>query len=345
MEVPPGVPLDQLPGLDPPPGVTPDFVNPDNYQSTIIATMTVCLTVATLITALRLYTRLFIIKSFHLEDYASCAAWAGLVLSAAVEITYSPVILAAKLAILLQLMHIFVTSRNTVRFYLVQLLIWINVLWYLIQMFMTAFQCLPRAKIWNPMIPGHCVITFYTINFMGSTFNVVSDLFILILPILWVWKLQMVWKRKLGVSLIFATGILACLSSIMRLVTFHQSGKHPDQTWYLGLDGLWTLAEITCGIICGSLPTLPRGLAQFSSKISYILSSYRSSRPGDSENSQPNIRRALGIKKASVTSDHSNDYIELTNQSGGHGNPHTFLESKASAERSELELKSAYSAV
>lgn len=68
MDIPPGVPLDQLPGLAPPSGVTPNFIDPDNYQNTIIATLVVCLTMATLFTALRLYSKVFIIKSIALED-------------------------------------------------------------------------------------------------------------------------------------------------------------------------------------------------------------------------------------------------------------------------------------
>ena len=69
MEVSPGVPLDQLPGLKPPPGVLPNFVNPpESYQNTIVATMAVCLAVATLASAARLYTNVRIVKSVAMED-------------------------------------------------------------------------------------------------------------------------------------------------------------------------------------------------------------------------------------------------------------------------------------
>lgn len=125
-----------------------------------------------------------------------------------VEILYCPIIFAAKLAILLQIKHVFVTSRKSVRSYLVQLLIWSNALWYIINIFMLAFQCSPRAKIWNPSLPGHCFTSFYTVNFVAAVLNVISDVAMLVMPILWVWKLQMAWKRKVGISLIFASGIL-----------------------------------------------------------------------------------------------------------------------------------------
>ena len=68
MDISPGVPLNQIPGLQPPPGVVPNFINPESYQSTIIATLTVCLATATLFTILRLYSKVFVIKSIALED-------------------------------------------------------------------------------------------------------------------------------------------------------------------------------------------------------------------------------------------------------------------------------------
>ncbi len=68
MSLPPGVPLDKVPGLQPPPGVSPNFVNPENYQNKIIASYTVFLTIATIFTAARLYTRAVIVKSIAWED-------------------------------------------------------------------------------------------------------------------------------------------------------------------------------------------------------------------------------------------------------------------------------------
>lgn len=132
----------------------------------------------------------------------------NLQLAHVVELLYVVTILAAKMTILLQLNHIFVTSRKSIRFYLVQLLIWSNILWYIIAFFLLAFQCSPIARIWNPLIPGHCIVDFYPLTFVNAILNVVSDIAMLIMPILWAWKLQMGWRRKLGVSLIFASGVL-----------------------------------------------------------------------------------------------------------------------------------------
>ena len=68
MSIPPDVPLDRVPGLEPPPGVNPDFVNPENYQNKIIACLTVFLAIATIFTAAKLYTKAVIVKSIAWED-------------------------------------------------------------------------------------------------------------------------------------------------------------------------------------------------------------------------------------------------------------------------------------
>ena len=44
--------------------------------------------------------------------------------------------------------------------------------------------------------------------YIQGIFNVVSDFYLLILPIPVVWQLQMPSKRKIGVCAIFMTGIL-----------------------------------------------------------------------------------------------------------------------------------------
>lgn len=51
-----------------PPGVTPNFKNPDYFSGGIVPISAVFLTLSTLSVAARLYTKLKIIKVFGLED-------------------------------------------------------------------------------------------------------------------------------------------------------------------------------------------------------------------------------------------------------------------------------------
>ena len=57
-----------LGGLPPPPGVVPNFVNPDSIADTIRAVAVFLAVLTTLSTAIRFYTKFFIVKAHGWED-------------------------------------------------------------------------------------------------------------------------------------------------------------------------------------------------------------------------------------------------------------------------------------
>ena len=59
---------DRTPGLAPPPGITPNFVNPPSIHLEASITLVICLAITTPLVWLRLYTRLYIMKSRGLDD-------------------------------------------------------------------------------------------------------------------------------------------------------------------------------------------------------------------------------------------------------------------------------------
>lgn len=58
----------QIGGLPPPPGVTPNFVNPESARGQAHVVFIMCLVFSTLFVSLRMYTRLILIKSHGWED-------------------------------------------------------------------------------------------------------------------------------------------------------------------------------------------------------------------------------------------------------------------------------------
>ena len=56
------------PGLPPPPGTIPNFVDPPTLENVQIAAAVVCLALAVLTTVLRMYTKAFVIKAIGWED-------------------------------------------------------------------------------------------------------------------------------------------------------------------------------------------------------------------------------------------------------------------------------------
>ena len=69
--------LDTYPALEPPAGVEPNFVNPEDrgYILNSVATVLFCLMVC--LFANRIYTRLFIIRKFAWDDRECAAEYVG----------------------------------------------------------------------------------------------------------------------------------------------------------------------------------------------------------------------------------------------------------------------------
>ena len=73
-------------------------------------------------------------------------------------------------------------------------------------MFIKIWECVPREKMWDKSIDGHCV-DFAAFMISSGVFNTATDVIILFLPIKAVWGLQMTAKAKLGIISIFTIGL------------------------------------------------------------------------------------------------------------------------------------------
>lgn len=71
--------------------------------------------------------------------------------------------------------------------------------------FVTAFPCKPLALSWNPTLVGTCIdrpASYQATAILG----LLTDLYIIILPIPTIIELQMPWQQKVGVVAIFGIG-------------------------------------------------------------------------------------------------------------------------------------------
>jgi hypothetical protein len=116
---------------------------------------------------------------------------------------------AAKLAVLLQIKRIFTVHKKNATYWTVWILIIANLMVYTAILFSFIFACWPREHIWNPFATGKakCIDTAAAL-LASSAINLISDITILVLPLLGISKLQMPLKRKIGVGAIFLTGAL-----------------------------------------------------------------------------------------------------------------------------------------
>lgn len=124
-------------------------------------------------------------------------------------IMYGIVIAFVKLSLLLQYLKIFMPIRNSNFMVLVTyFVIWSTSIFYLVTTFFEIFACNPREMFWNRLITNGRCFNISAVNISSAVINCISDFVILLLPQGVIWRLQMPFRRKLGISAIFLTGFL-----------------------------------------------------------------------------------------------------------------------------------------
>ncbi|KAL8938314.1 MAG: hypothetical protein Q9211_003265 [Gyalolechia sp. 1 TL-2023] len=99
--------------------------------------------------------------------------------------------------------------------------------------FLAVFQCTPvdRAWIWNK--PGHCRNREFLYKAQGL-WSLTENLIVIGLPIPTVLKLQMHWRRRALLLLVFGIGLIPCGAVIARIIpTSPPEVFSSDLTWWL----------------------------------------------------------------------------------------------------------------
>ncbi|KAL8792392.1 MAG: hypothetical protein Q9195_005006 [Heterodermia aff. obscurata] len=353
------------PIIDPPPGVVANLQNPYSLQKYDILCQTVCLTIATILISIRLYTKWRVLHSLGRDDWTSIVSFLGLITYGAIffaadhygdgrhlwnitvrnfinyaflinasSVVYSVTILFAKLSILLLYLRVFSPARR-VRFAILAVLL-ANVAFYIIGIFVEIFRCNPRRKIWLTWIEGKC-ISQIAANIAGAVWNTVSDFVILILPLNTVRALKIKKSAKIGTIAIFATGLLGCVTSLVRMILFLQRRQRVwDATWQWYSLNLWSYAEITCAIICGCLPAMPAFVRHIREKAKTSSTASSAAIVRSVTAKTPGTKMMQSNRDAAYTNELSaDDMIAL--QDTRCSLTETNIESKASSETRDLE--------
>ncbi|KAI0198610.1 hypothetical protein F4808DRAFT_451864 [Astrocystis sublimbata] len=279
------------PALPPPRAdIIPNFDAPSNMNTLAQVVTTIALIIVTVVVILRAYVRIHIIKKLQLQDYLAFAAYAAYIgysyslfrfvkgagyfvhqwdlrvydvvdilytLQIAVNF-YAITLIFIKTCILLDWLHIFVPrgSRGTF-FWMCHGLIWFNILFYSSAEVAGNLSCRPFNRIWDKRIPGNC-FNRKPLDLTTSSVNLLCDVFILLAPQKVIWKLRLATGKKIGVSIVFAIGLLAVASAAARLVATVGYSTSPDFSYEISKVGLWSLAELTLGFLVFCIPTVPR---------------------------------------------------------------------------------------
>lgn len=281
----------------PPPGVVPNFVNPESIAYRVVIASVLGPTIAIPICAVRLYTRRYILQSVGYDDYAIVLAT---ILALAFSILtcyqinnglgrhiwdvtaaqfyqlmkigdiggpifYNISTLFIKVSLCLFYLRLKPFPAFQVACYTVMV---ISIIYSLLAAFGFAWVCQPIEKYWDfSILTGKCInLTAYFLA--TACINAGTDLALLILPI-WIMKdLNLPLRRKIGVALLLMTGSLVCVVSIirMKIVIDGMYTTALDGTWGMVANFIWILIEMWLGIICACLPSVHSFVRSFSKK-------------------------------------------------------------------------------
>ncbi|KAK1834646.1 hypothetical protein QBC39DRAFT_20226 [Podospora conica] len=268
------------------PSLIPGF--DDDRKPLVIFCVVFCLTVATTMVALRVYTRTVIIKKFGPDDWAAIATliitW-GEGISYAVSTKYGlgkhiwaidpptliPIywksfwvtlllyhagLLAAKMTFLLAYYRILGIQRMRIVYFIAIIVVG---LWGFAQVLIALLICRPLNGMWDKSIPSKCMPTEPQI-YINAGGNIITDVAIFLLPMPAIKGLNLRRPQKILLLGVFSLGFFTVAISVVRIKFL---AIKEDVTWDHVESSGWSVGELTSALTCACLPTLRPLLARF----------------------------------------------------------------------------------
>ncbi|KXX74197.1 Inducible T-cell costimulator, partial [Madurella mycetomatis] len=176
-------------------------------------------------------------------------------LSLTAQIMYVVSAMWVKVTLLVLYLRIFRPSLRA------NIMIWLGigicVLFYVICVVTALVNCLPINKslpINDPTGSSACGQPQLNLALTQSVFSVITDFYVLTIPMSLVLGLHLPFGRKIGVSALFLTGLLACACSLGNAIFRWKQRSSPDYMWDSIPPYALAFAELNVGIICACLP-------------------------------------------------------------------------------------------
>ncbi|KAL3452017.1 hypothetical protein BJX65DRAFT_320778 [Aspergillus insuetus] len=230
--------------------------------------------ISIVIVAMRLYTRIGLIKLSGREDWTILASLVcmqyhfglgvhsdelpGDILQEQLKRLwvaipmYNASLALTKISILFQYLRIFPSYRFRIICFIVMGVVILYSTWAIVSGFV---NCVPVAKFWDREMSGTC-LSFEAVWFFNASMNITTDLTLLVLPMPLISQLHLPKRQKFALLAVFALGGLVVITSILRLSSLRTVAKSNDTSWSNVAAAYWTAAECNVAIICACLPFL-----------------------------------------------------------------------------------------
>jgi hypothetical protein len=146
----------------------------------------------------------------------------------ATMVNYGPTVFATKAAILLFLTRVFAPYKTYVK--CIYGFLGVMAVYYAIMLVLKVVICRPIPYFWGGAEDGQCFNQRILI-LVDNVISLVSDIVVLLLPCPLTRNLQVGWKAKVKIGVVFGVGGIACIFSLVRLVFIVNEGNSPDQTY------------------------------------------------------------------------------------------------------------------
>ncbi|KAJ8121149.1 hypothetical protein ONZ43_g2326 [Nemania bipapillata] len=258
------------PALPPPPGQTSNFDHPASLRQQFDIGAGISIPLTTIFVFLRTYSRLWIKKTWILEDWFLLAAWAGTIILAGFgeatmshyggrhewditkaqgneaaywfnlcSIEYGIALFFAKIAVLQLYRRVFSPHRRSAFDNGIIATAVAIFLFHVASTIVKIFECTPRAKIYNSDIKGTCVNISVFLTAIGA-----------------VWSMTLPFHKKVIVVIVFTFGLAAPAFSLYGFVVRLKGTNNPDKNWNQPAIVMWGLLEIATAVLCASFPEL-----------------------------------------------------------------------------------------
>ncbi|KAJ5654158.1 hypothetical protein N7490_001161 [Penicillium lividum] len=276
---------DITPASSPPAGQTSNFIDPDYCGTKFVVVNCVFLTFAVIALVVRIWTRLFIVRSFRTDDFLMLMAFALSCVLSGVTLdmlnwglakhmwdvpldTFSPMF--SKLNLIAAIVYCAATGFtkcSVLIFYLrifpsrkfhtaVWTIVFIAAGYSVASILANIFSCNPIAKSWDSTITTGSCMNRPVFYFANAGLGIFTDFATVAVPIPWIYRLQMPTRQKVAVCGIFAMGCFVGIVSCIRLVTLYSLLKSSDLTWTTTNALLWCTIELNLGIFGGSVTAM-----------------------------------------------------------------------------------------
>ncbi|KAI0156246.1 hypothetical protein BJ166DRAFT_532396 [Pestalotiopsis sp. NC0098] len=172
------------------------------------------------------------------------------------QVMYIVVTFAGKLAILLLYQRIFDIGSKKIFGRVIKVCIVLQCLDSLTYLCLIVLECIPISAVWDKSITNPKCLDLHAISVAGAISSMATDVILMLLPMPVLWTLQVSRMKRIGLVFIFAVASLGIVASAVRFSYLIKLNGDTDETWNNVDVTVWSLIEILCTVVCGSIPAM-----------------------------------------------------------------------------------------